>query len=254
MRGGWLPTCSHSPELQIALRLVRSVPLFRRRGRRARRRPHGACLSGPAEPDHRPGREPGRFVLDSCQMLLTGTLADHAEQMAARLAQPDHPSIPHLAAPAAALGFAQRGDLERARQIASCWFAPPPRSFTWLAGDRLLGAGRYRTGGPGPRLAVRPAAPHAGELAIVGMSATAAVPSTACWPGSPGALAASMKPPNAPRLVWNWRPGSAPRSGSTGPKTSSARSLPRTPMRSAGISSQPPCTQARSPRRGPSGR
>jgi hypothetical protein len=32
--------------------------------------------------------EPGRFVMDSCRMLLTGTLADHAEQMAARLDRP----------------------------------------------------------------------------------------------------------------------------------------------------------------------
>ena len=77
-------------------------------------------------------REPSLFVVDSCQMLLTGTLAGHAEQMAMRLAQPDHPSIPHLAAPAAALGFAQRGDIELARRIASRWFAPPPRSWTWI--------------------------------------------------------------------------------------------------------------------------
>jgi hypothetical protein len=37
-----------------------------------------------------PWREPQRIVLDN-RMLITGTLADHAEQLAARLAQPDHP-------------------------------------------------------------------------------------------------------------------------------------------------------------------
>jgi DNA-binding SARP family transcriptional activator len=86
-------------------------------------------------------QEPGQFVLGSCQMLLTGTLADHAEQMAARLARPDHPSIPHLAAPGAALGFALRGDIERARQIATCWFAPPPRS--WNGARLCLGVGSH---------------------------------------------------------------------------------------------------------------
>jgi len=74
-------------------------------------------------------RDPVRLIMDSCRMLVDGTVADHAEQLAARLAQPDHPSIPHVAAPAAALGFAQRGDLEQARQIASRWFAPPPTSW-----------------------------------------------------------------------------------------------------------------------------
>jgi DNA-binding CsgD family transcriptional regulator len=102
-------------------------------------------------------------------MLLTGTLADHAEQMAARLDRPDHPSIPHLAAPAAALGFAQRGDLERARQIAARWFTPPPRSWTrmqpiayWAQVATILGA-------PDPAWLYDQLAPHAAELAIVGM-------------------------------------------------------------------------------------
>jgi hypothetical protein len=76
-----------------------------------------------------PWREPQRIVVESCMMLLTGTLADHAEQLAARVAQPDHQSVPHLAAPAAALGFTLRGDLEQARQITSRWFAPSPWSW-----------------------------------------------------------------------------------------------------------------------------
>jgi DNA-binding CsgD family transcriptional regulator len=114
-------------------------------------------------------REPGRFLLVSCRMLLTGTLADHAEQIAARLDRPDHPSIPHLAAPAAALGFAQRGDLERARQLASRWFAPPPRSYTWMQAIAYWAQVSAILGVPDPGWLYDQLAPHAGEVAIVGM-------------------------------------------------------------------------------------
>lgn len=103
-------------------------------------------------------------------MLLTGMLADHAEQLAARVPQPDHPSVPHLAAPAAALGFTLRGDLEQARQIASRWFAPPPWSwarpqaiFFWAQVAATLGL-------PDPRWLYDQLAPHTGELAIVGVA------------------------------------------------------------------------------------
>jgi hypothetical protein len=99
-------------------------------------------------------QEPVRFITDSCRMLFTGTLADHAEQIAARLARPDHPSIPHLAAPAAALGFAQRGDAERARQIAARWFTPPPWSWTWMHPIAYWAQVVAVAGGSRPRLAV----------------------------------------------------------------------------------------------------
>jgi hypothetical protein len=102
-------------------------------------------------------------------MLLTGTLAGHAEQMAARLDRPGHPSIPHLAAPAAALGFAQRGDLERARQITSRWFTPPPRSFTWMQAIAYWAQAAAILGVPDPAWLYDQLEPHAGELAIVGM-------------------------------------------------------------------------------------
>jgi len=114
-------------------------------------------------------REPVRFIGDSCQMLLTGTLADHAEQMAARLAQPDDPSIPRFAAPAAALGFTLRGDLERARQIASQWFVPPPRSYTWMQPVAYWAQVAAVGGTPDPCWLYDQLAPYAGELAIVGM-------------------------------------------------------------------------------------
>jgi DNA-binding SARP family transcriptional activator/DNA-binding CsgD family transcriptional regulator len=112
--------------------------------------------------------EPGRFVLGTTQMLVTGTLADHAEQMAARLAQPDHPSIPHLAAPAAALAFAQRGDVEQARQIATRLFTPPPRSWTWFQAIAYWAQVAASLGVPDPAWLYDQLAPHAGEVAIAG--------------------------------------------------------------------------------------
>jgi hypothetical protein len=158
----------HSPELQIALRLVQACRYFAagdvERGADLTESCYRAQLN-PITDD----REPGRFLLDSCRMLLTGTLAGHAEQMAARLDRPDHRSIPHLAAPAAALGFAQRGDLERARQIATRWFTPPPRSFTWMQAIAYWAQVAAVLGIPDPGWLYDQLAPHAGELAIVGM-------------------------------------------------------------------------------------
>jgi hypothetical protein len=73
-------------------------------------------------------QQPAQFILDTCVLLVTGKLADHAEEMAAQLVRAQHPSLPHLAAPAA-LGFAQRGEARRAAAIVSRWFEPPPRSW-----------------------------------------------------------------------------------------------------------------------------
>jgi len=158
-----------SPELQVALRMVQACRYLVagdvERGAALMESSHQAQLNLDTN-----WREPGRFVLDSCQMLLTGALADHAEQIAARLAQPDHPSIPHLAAPAAALGFAQRGDLERARQIASRWFTPPPRSWTWMQPIAYWAQVATALGVPDPAWLYDQLAPHAGELAIVGVA------------------------------------------------------------------------------------
>jgi len=158
----------HSPELQIALRMVEACRYFAagdvERGAALMESGHQAQLNLGTTWD-----EPGRFVLDSCRMLLTGTLADHAEQIAARLDLPGHPSIPHLAAPAAALGFAQHGDLERARQIASRWFAPPPRSWTWMQAIAYWAQVATILGIPDPGWLYDQLALHAGEVAIVGM-------------------------------------------------------------------------------------
>ncbi len=157
----------HSPEAQLALRLVEACRYLV-----AGDVERAASIIGPVRQVmlslDTTWVEPGQFILDSCQMLLTGTLADHAEQVAARLVQPDHPSIPHLAAPAAALGFAQRGDIERARQITARWFTPPPRSWTWLTAVAYWAQVAAALGVPDPAWLYDQLAPHAGELALAG--------------------------------------------------------------------------------------
>jgi DNA-binding SARP family transcriptional activator len=116
-----------------------------------------------------PWEEPNRFVGETVQVLITGTLADNAERLAARLAEPDHPSIPHLAAPAAALGFAQRGDAQRARQIASRWFTPPRQTWTRIQAIAYWAQVAIAIGTPDPGWLHDQLAPHAGELAVVGV-------------------------------------------------------------------------------------
>ena len=79
--------------------------------------------------------------------------------------------MPHLAAPAAALGFAQRGDLDAAREIVSGWFAPPPPSWTWIQAVAYWAQVAIALGEPDPGWLHQQLAPHAGELAIVGVGA-----------------------------------------------------------------------------------
>lgn len=112
--------------------------------------------------------QPARFVLDSCVMLTTGTLRDHARQLAADLVRPDHPSLPHLAAPAAALGFAQAGDAKRAAEIAARWFTPPPRSWSWIQAIAYWAQVAIAIGVPDPGWLHGQLARHTGELAVVG--------------------------------------------------------------------------------------
>jgi hypothetical protein len=115
--------------------------------------------------------QPSRFVHDSCQMLITGTLGDHAEQMADQIVEPEHPSIPHLAAPAASLGFVQRGDTQRARDIVSRWFAPPPRSWTRIQAIAYWAQVAIELGIPDPDWLRGQLISRAGQLAIVGAGA-----------------------------------------------------------------------------------
>ena len=111
-------------------------------------------------------------------MLITGTLADHAEQLAARLARPDHPSIPHLAAPAAALGFAQRGDTRA---------GTPDRLPLVRAAAAVvdLDAGRSPTG---PRSPSRSASPTPAGSTTSSHRTRASWPSSAWAPTAAGAV------------------------------------------------------------------
>ena len=160
-------------------------------------------------------------------MLINGTLADHADQLAARLDLPDHPSIPHVAAPAAALGFAQRGDTQRARQIVSRWFGAAAAVVDLDPGDRVLGPGRHRARCPRPRMAARPARTACGRARH--RWGGRGLRGSRQQPAGRARLASgpATRPPSAPGPAWRWRPASAPPYGSPGPKISLTGSVPR---------------------------
>jgi DNA-binding SARP family transcriptional activator len=160
----------HSPELQAQLRFAQACRYI----------VAGDVERGAEIAEHTfrtmadvtgPWRQPAGFVNESSQLLVTGRLADQAEQLAARITRPDHPSVPHLAAPAAALGFVLRGDLRAAREIVSGWFAPPPRSWTWIQAVAYWAQVAIALGEPDPGWLHEQLAPHAGELAVVGVGA-----------------------------------------------------------------------------------
>ena len=159
----------HSPELQGQLHFVQAARYL---AAGDAERGAGAAERGfQSMPDVTvTWRKPACFVMESCVMLITGTLGEHAEQMAARLARPDHPSVPHLAAPAAALGFVQRGDTRRACQIVSEWFAPPPLSWSWMQAIAYWAQVAAAIGVPDPAWLRERLAPHEGELAVVGVA------------------------------------------------------------------------------------
>jgi len=62
-----------------------------------------------------------------------------------------------------------RGDTQRARQIVSDWFAPPPRSWTWIQAICYWAQVAIALGVPDPGWLYDQLEPHAGELAIVGV-------------------------------------------------------------------------------------
>ena len=118
-----------------------------------------------------PWAEPSRFVRDSSLMLISGTLAEHADKLAEMIMNPAHPSIPHLAAPAAALAYVQRGDHPRALELARRWFTPPSRSWTWIQPIAYWAQVAAAIGEPDPAFLYEQLLPHAGELALVGIGA-----------------------------------------------------------------------------------
>jgi DNA-binding SARP family transcriptional activator len=108
-----------------------------------------------------------RFVLETALWCGTNTLADHAEMLEKRASNPEHVSIPHLAAPAAALAYAERGDIERARQLTRQWFAPPPRIWSRRQALAHWAQVAVLTGEPDPQWCYEQLLPRAGELALV---------------------------------------------------------------------------------------
>jgi hypothetical protein len=113
--------------------------------------------------------EPSRFVLESGLYLLTDSLADHAEELEDRGLHPNHASVPHLAFPAAALGYGQRGDVSKAREIVAQWFTPPPRSWTLMQPLAYWAQVAHLVGEPDPSWLYEQLQPHSGELALVGI-------------------------------------------------------------------------------------
>lgn len=108
-----------------------------------------------------------RLVLETALWCSTNTLADHAEMLEKRASNPEHVSIPHLAAPAAALAYAERGDIQRARQLARQWFAPPPRIWSRRQALAHWAQVSVLTGEPDPQWCYHQLLPRAGELALV---------------------------------------------------------------------------------------
>jgi hypothetical protein len=109
-----------------------------------------------------------RCITDTTLMFLAGSLGEHAEDLAAQVAEPGDPSIPHLAAPAAALGFAQRGDAGRALDLANRWFEPPPVAWTWMQAVSYRAQVAIILGSPDPNWLYDRLVPHSWELALVG--------------------------------------------------------------------------------------
>jgi DNA-binding SARP family transcriptional activator len=112
--------------------------------------------------------EPPRFVMESGLLLLSNTLADHAEELEEQALHPRHESIPHLAFPAAALGYALRGDYSKASEIAAKWFAPPPTTWTYMQPLAYWAQVAYIVGEPDPSCVYEQLLPYSGELALVG--------------------------------------------------------------------------------------
>jgi DNA-binding SARP family transcriptional activator len=112
--------------------------------------------------------EPPRFILEAGLLLLSNTLVDHAEELEQRALHPNHASVPHLAFPAAALGYALRGDFSKASEIAANWFAPPPMTWTYMQPLAYWAQVAYLVGEPDPSCVYEQLLPYSGEMAVVG--------------------------------------------------------------------------------------
>ena len=111
--------------------------------------------------------QPSHFLLESGLLLASHTLADHAEALEERALHPSHVSVPHLAFPAAALGYAERGDDGKSLEIVEKWFAPPPKSWTALQAVAYWAQVAYLVGAPDPLWLYEQLLPHSAELAMI---------------------------------------------------------------------------------------
>jgi hypothetical protein len=142
-----------------------------------------------------------------------------------RASNPEHVSIPHLAAPAAALAYAERGDLEQARRVTRQWFAPPRiwsrrQALAYWAQVSVL------TGEPDPQWCYEQLLPRAGELALVSGRRSVAARLTPSWPGWPFGRAGARRRWNGLRPAWPWSSRPGPDTGRSAPPSSSIRWAP----------------------------
>jgi tetratricopeptide (TPR) repeat protein len=117
--------------------------------------------------------QPSLLVCQVCVYLASGQLGVHVEELVAHVDHPSHPSLPHVAAPAAALGYVQLGEFDRARALVDRTFAAPGRVWTWMLPMALWAQVAAEIGEPDPQWLYDQLLPLAGELALAGIGADA---------------------------------------------------------------------------------
>ena len=126
--------------------------------------------------------EPSHMVLQLSLMLVSGTLTGRADELADMLVDPHHSSIPHLAAPAAAMGFVERGDDERARRTdATGGSAHRSSRGRGCRRSPIGGGSRPSSGSRTLRCSTSCSSRTPASLLLSGRAPTAEVPSTASW-------------------------------------------------------------------------
>ncbi len=112
--------------------------------------------------------QPTLFVAQLCVYQACGQFAANLDRFLSQLEQPEHPSLPQFAAPAAALAYVQLGDFDAARALADRTFSPPARVWTWILPMALWAQVAARVGSPDPGWLYDELLPFSGELALAG--------------------------------------------------------------------------------------
>lgn len=113
-------------------------------------------------------RQPSFFVCQVVVYLVCGQLGAHVDELLSQVERPEHPSLPAIAAPAAALALCDAGDVERARDLALRRFSEPVRVWTWMLETALWAQVAARVGAPDPQWLYDQLRPFSGELALAG--------------------------------------------------------------------------------------